>query len=298
MPKPPPPATPVLPDEPALGTHLDLVCLQYARKNIRGRIPPDGPTVVVRTGDRRVRPVPAEIFTVEVERSWVFGHTRYVKGSVTESRLEVPRLALRPLGLRDDGPWDPEEDAWLFELEPTPLSDEIRAAGPRTRYEMEQVVPEDAVRLEWEDDPILEAVALAEAGAVGEAEAVLSGLLTADLRCLDAHAHLGHLAFRSKREPHARCARRHYQAGVAIGELSLPAPVLDFQGLLPRGLIDNRPFLRCLHGLGLTHWRDGDFQTAEQIFRRLVWLDPHDGIGARILVEQVRAGLAWEETYG
>jgi len=145
MPKPPSPTPPDLPEEPAPGTHLDLVCLQYARKNIRGRIPPDGPTVVVRTGDRRVRPVPAEIFTVEVERSWVFGHTRYVKGTVTESRLDIPRLALRLLGLRDDGPWDPEEDAWLFELEPTPLSDEIRAAGPRTRDEMEQVVPEDAV---------------------------------------------------------------------------------------------------------------------------------------------------------
>jgi len=186
----------------------------------------------------------------------------------------------------------------VFEGEPSPLSDEIRAAGPRTLYEMEQVVPEEAVQLEWEDDPILEAVALTEAGAVGKAEELLSALLTADLRCLDAHAHLGNLAFRSTWKPHARCARRHYQAGVAIGELSLPKPVLDFQGLLPRGLIDNRPFFRCLHGLGLTHWRDGDFQTAEQIFRRLVWLDPHDGLGARFLFQNVRDGLEWEETYG
>jgi len=179
MPKPPPSTPPGLPDGPEPGTHLDLICLEWAGKNIRGRIPPDGPKVVVRTRPPRLRPVPAEIFTVEVERSWIFGHTRYVSGTVTESHLDVPRLALRPLGLRNDGPWDPEENAWLFEMEPSPLSDEIRAAGPRTRY-----------------------------------------------------------------------TRYHYQAGVAIGELSLPEPVLDFQGILPRGLIDNRPFLRCLHGLG------------------------------------------------
>ena len=38
---------------------------------------------------------------------------------------------------------------------------------------------------------------------------------------------------------------RHFAAGLRIGELSLPD---DFDGLLPWGYIDNRPFLRCLHG--------------------------------------------------
>ena len=49
---------------------------------------------------------------------------------------------------------------------------------------------------------------------------------------------------------------RHYEAGVRIGELSLGD---EFDGVLSWGLIDNRPFLRCLHGYGLCLWRLGRF---------------------------------------
>lgn len=285
-----------VPDLPAPGDRVELVCLKDSFDVIRSRVPPDGPIVVVRTGMSRVRPVPGEIFGVEVERSWVFGHTRYVKGLITEARLDLSRLDLQPLELQDGGPRDPEEEPWLFEDDPNPLYDEIRAAGPWPQYEMEQILPEDAVDLEWEEDPILEAAELAAAGAWHEADDLLGDLLTADLRCLDAHAHLGIFELQKTWPGFLERAERHFRVGVAIGELSLPEPVLDFRGLLPWGLIDNRPFLRCLHGLGLTLWRKGDLATAERIFERLVWLAPHDGLGARFLVENVRAGRSWEET--
>jgi hypothetical protein len=54
-------------------------------------------------------------------------------------------------------------------------------------------------------------------------------LCQADLRCLDAHAHLGNLVFDSS----AQQAIRHYEVGVCIGELSLGP---DFDGLLPGGI--------------------------------------------------------------
>jgi len=57
------------------------------------------------------------------------------------------------------------------------LYDEIRIAGPRPAWEMEQVLPEDAVSLRWEEDPILEAVALSEAGYLDEATSLLGDLL-------------------------------------------------------------------------------------------------------------------------
>lgn len=139
------------------------------------------------------------------------------------------------------------------------------------------------------------AAALAAAGAWHEAADLLGDLLTADLRCLDAHAHLGIFELQKTWPEALERAERHYRMGVVIGELALPVPVLDFQGRLPWGFIDNRPFLRCLHGLGLTLWRKGDLATAGRIFERLVWLAPHDGLGARFLVNDVRAGRSWEE---
>ena len=282
-------------DLPQPGSAVELVCLKDSYDAVRGRVPPHGPTVIVRPGHSELLPVPGEIFTVEVERSWVFGYTAYVKGTVVGCRLDVDRLELPPLALHPQGTWDPATEPWLFEEDPSPLYDEIRAAGPRALSEMEQMLPEDAVELRWEDDPIVEAVALTDAGAYHEAVDLLGDLLSVDLRCLDAHAHLGNLELRGRIRVDVGQAERHYSVGVALGEQALGVPALDYPDLLPRGLIDNRPFLRCLHGLGLCRWRRGDLETAGRIFRRLVWLDPHDGLGARFLVADVEAGRSWEE---
>jgi hypothetical protein len=58
--------------------------------------------------------------------------------------------------------------------------------------------------------------------------------------------HIGNFAFESRFT--FKEAIRHYEVGVRLGEAALGA---DFDGVLPWGLIDNRPFLRCLHGFGL-----------------------------------------------
>jgi hypothetical protein len=68
---------------------------------------------------------------------------------------------------------------------------------------------------------------------------MLLELCAADIRCLDAHAHLGNFVFDRPAE-----AIRHYEAGVRIGELYLGQ---SFEGFLPWGHLDNRPFLRCMH---------------------------------------------------
>ena len=90
-----------------------------------------------------------------------------------------------------------------------------------------------------------------------------------------------------------KAAIRHFAAGLRIGELSLPD---DFHGLLPWGHIDNRPFLRCLHGYGLCLWRLGRIHEAEQVFERILWLNPADNQGARFVIEDVRAKMTWEES--
>jgi tetratricopeptide (TPR) repeat protein len=112
-------------------------------------------------------------------------------------------------------------------------------------------------------------------------------LCQTDLRCLDAHAHLGNLLFDSFPEQ----AIRHYEAGVRIGELSLDQ---SFNGLLPWGHIDNRPFLRALHGYGLCLWRLEHRDEALQVFNRLLWLSPSDNLGARFLIEPIQTGEKWK----
>ena len=113
-------------------------------------------------------------------------------------------------------------------------------------------------------------------------------LCRADLRCLDAHSHLGNFVF----DHSPQDAIRHYEVGFRIGELSLGN---DFNFVLPWGLIDNRPFLRCMHGYGLCLWRHERFDEAECIFNRMLWLNPTDNQGARFLIDEVKAKTSWKD---
>lgn len=144
------------------------------------------------------------------------------------------------------------------------------------------------------DDPFSDPIGVSndrrDAGDRVGAYKLLMDLCEADLRCLDAHAHLGNFAF--DRRP--RDAMRHYEAGFRIGALSLGEA---FDGVLPWGCIDNRPFLRCMHGFGLCLWRLKRFEEAGRIFDRMLWLNPSDNQGVRFLVDQVRAKEPWVDGY-
>jgi len=76
-----------------------------------------------------------------------------------------------------------------------------------------------------------------------------------------------------------------------IGQLSLGD---GFTGVLAWGLIDNRPFLRCMHGYGLCLWRLERFDEAGRLFQRMLWLNPSDNQGVRFLIDDVKAKIAWE----
>jgi len=182
--------------------------------------------------------------------------------------------------------WDPEAEYWGEEGEPLPdWTREIIARGSRSAFEMEQVIPREDPD-DFDSDPILEANDLLAAGRRPAAKKLLLGLLSRDLRCLDAHAHLGSLEF----DGTAQQALRHFEAGVSIGALTLGT---TFDGVIPWGLIDNRPYLRCLNGLALCLWRFGHIQRATALFERMLWLNPADNQGARINVGDVRAGRPW-----
>jgi hypothetical protein len=78
-----------------------------------------------------------------------------------------------------------------------------------------------------------EAAELSGAGDVEGARELLMDTLLRDLRCIDAHGHLGNLEF--ERSP--KRAIVHYEIGIRIGELSLPP---DFDGVLLWGRLCTR----------------------------------------------------------
>ncbi len=231
--------------------------------------------------------VPGEIATIQIQKTWRYAGRPYASGEVVGSRLEADRLDLVPLRLEPHPDWDPAEEYWGEEGVVPEWARPLVARGPRPEFEMEQVIP-GADPTNWDTDPITEAAELREAGNHAGARALLMEQLEGDLRCLDAHAHLGNQEF----EYSPRLAIRHYEAGLRIAELGLGA---GFEGVLPWGLVDNRPFLRCLHGYGLCLWRLGRREEAVGVFERMLWLNPSDNQGARFLIEDARRGLTWEE---
>jgi hypothetical protein len=243
-------------------------------------------TVTLRAG-RLWDVVPGEIAVVRPRKHWSYAGHPYLSGEIESMRLDVQALDLVPLRLEDCGTWDPAEHYWGEEGEPVEdWAEPIIARGPRREFEMEQVLPGQDIDHPFSDS-IIASNDRKDAGDVEGAYRILMDLCRADLRCLDAHAHLGNLAF----DHWPKIALRHYEVGFRIGELSLGA---GFGGVLPWGCIDNRPFLRCMNGFGLCLWRLGRFAEAERLFDRMLWLNPSDNQGVRFMVDDVRAGVAWQ----
>ena len=230
--------------------------------------------------------VPGEILSVRQSACWTDVGRAFMSGEVVSQRIDAVALRLRPLRLEPMGQWDPAEEYWGEEGDPIDeWAKPIIARGPRPRFEMEQVLP----GLELDDpdsDPICLAIDQKGGGDRYGARESLMALCEVDIRCLDAHAHLGNFVF----DDSAELATRHYEVGVRIGELSLGD---TFDGVLSWGLIDNRPFLRCLYGYGLCLWRLKRFEEAAGVFERILWLNPSDNQGARFVIDQVRARRRW-----
>jgi tetratricopeptide (TPR) repeat protein len=233
--------------------------------------------------------VPGETVTVRPHKQWIYAKQSCFSGDLVSARLDVAILDLVPLRLERQGIWDPKEEFWGEEGEPLDeRARQLMAWGPRPEFEMEQVLPLNDPD-DPDGDPIISSNELKDTGNYLAARQILLELCESDLRCLDAHAHLGNLVF----DESPADAVRHYEVGLRIGELSL-AGLGD--GLLPWGWIDNRPFLRCMHGFGLCLWRLGRKEEAERAFDRLLWLNPADNQGARFNVASLRAGEAWERS--
>ena len=199
---------------------------------------------------------------------------------------KIGKLKIKSFGL-----WNPEEEFQEFdEQKPTHPYDKIILAGKRPTWEMENILPDfDPDDM---DCPIGEGVDLYDSGDANGAIRHMKGLIKKDSRCIDAYAHLGNWCFEDGDLQSLENALNYYKIGAAIGLKSIGKKSND---VFPWGLIDNRPFFRCLHGLGLCFYRMKKPTEALMIFSKMIWMNPSDNQGARFLINALIDGISWEK---
>ncbi len=258
-------------DDIVVGRPLDLVVLACKSNALRCRLLGSAREVTLRTAVRDE--IPGAIITVTPKKQWTHARHPYLSGDVSSIRIDASVLGLVPLALY------PED-------EPHSESRGRDTVGNgRTVYRLAQIAPasDDAGA-----DLLLQAQAWIDARVYAEADELLHKVLAVDLRCLDAHALLGERHLSSW----FALALHHFELGVAIGSLTVGE---DFNGVLPWGVVDNRPFLRCLQGLSRALLRRDRREDAAAALRRLLRLDPADPLSARASLAAIEAGKTWRE---
>lgn len=269
---------------------LEAVVLKVNRLSVRVRIPSEDAQVTFRSSDA-FDVVPGHVVTLVVDKRWTFRGAAYASGRIKDPRIDVTRLGLRPLPLHVFSPDCDLRTPYEPYRNPEPYAPLWMAltATPRTAYDFDPIAwgafPDAK---DPEENITCDAAELAEGGDDEGARALLMETLLRDLRCIDAHVHLGNLVF--DRWPER--AMIHYEIGIRIGELSLPP---DFDGVLLWGRIYNRPFLRALHNYGLCLWRLGRATEALKVFERILALKPPDNQGIRFCWHDLLQGRTWKE---
>lgn len=256
-------------DDIVVGTPVDLLVLACKSNALRCRLLGSAREVTLRTAVRDE--IAGSIITVTPKKQWTHARHPYLSGEVSAVRIDVSVLGLVPLALhREDVRDSAGRDA---------------AGSGRPVYRLAQVAPTSG---DLAAELLLEAQDCIDARDYAEADELLHKVLALDLRHLDAHAMLGERNLPSW----ATLALHHFELGVAIGSLSVGA---DFDGVLPWGLVENRPFLRCLHGLSRALLRCDRREDAAAALQRLLRLDPADPLGAFARLAAIEAGQTWRE---
>lgn len=266
----------------------EAAVLKLNRQSARVRVLGEDGQVTLRSPDLW-RVAPGHLVTLVIDKRWTFRGDAYASGRIESPRIDVARLGLEPLPLTG-GELDDIAATSEPYRDPDPYAPLWRrfTSRPRPSFELDGIAwGEGLPGLDPDENPTCEAAERRDEGDVAAAYALLMDAIGRDLRCLDAHAHLGNLEF--ERAPER--AITHYEIGVRIGELSVPA---GFDGVLVWGRIYNRPFLRCLHGYALCLWRLGRLDDARQVFERMLALNPDDHQGARFCWHDVRARRSWD----
>ena len=136
-------------------------------------------------------------------------------------------------------------------------------------------------RLIWEVHEVFDAALEAwRAGDDETAEKEYRELIATFPEFIDVYHHLALLLEETARRPEAL---RIWEEVVDLGLRVLEDDFTRGEDLLPWGILDNRPFLRAYHGLGLAWLENGWVKPAVSIFDAILDMNPNDNQGVRAL---------------
>ncbi len=265
------------------GDIVDLLVIRPLNRALRCKVISTGEAVTFRKNNFEV---PGDTITIKVSKHWKNRNTGYISGERIKREFIVSNLNLKPVKIAEYNTISRSE-CLLDDEHPERIRDiykKIFTKKEYSVYEMENIIP-GVDYSDMEDDPIFESVEMKNSGMIGEATDILLNLLEKDFRCIDAYSHLGNFHFPDDdTNTFVNFAMPYYEAGVKIGEYFLGP---DFEGQLPWGYVDNRPYLRTLHGLGLCYMRKRDDKKALDIFEKILRLNPMDNLGVRFLIDEI-----------
>ncbi len=256
-----------------------LVALVVKQGAVRCRDMSTGKLITLRPHKNPYDLAAGEIITVKTTKNWTFKNTVYLSGNIESRKIAIDELGLTPLALQPCGTWDPGK-MFIHSCEYDSLYRPIIDTGQRPSFRLE-----DPLGATEEYDSAQDFVSMIdewyETGQADRAGKALEKLLLADFRVIDAHLLMGDRVYALSGDWSAREALRHYQVGIAIGQLTLGD---DFNGVLPWNELSNQAYLTCLFHYGLACERLKDSEEAARAFTRLLWLDPSDPHGAAELL--------------
>jgi tetratricopeptide (TPR) repeat protein len=92
---------------------------------------------------------------------------------------------------------------------------------------------------------------------------------------------LHHWALVRKQLGDTDTAKALLKKAVSVGREAFPADFIIGEDLLEWGYLENRPFLRCMYGLGFILLKIGETEEASKIFIEMLKINPNDNQGAR-----------------
>lgn len=110
-------------------------------------------------------------------------------------------------------------------------------------------------------------------------ETLLTSIIDRNLSHIDALHHLSLICEETSRDHEAYLYCRE---AVRVGLDVIPSNFNWLESKLEWGLMENRPFMRAYHNLGLWHQKRREVDSAIDIFSHLLSISPNDNLGVRL----------------
>jgi tetratricopeptide (TPR) repeat protein len=137
-------------------------------------------------------------------------------------------------------------------------------------------------------DKLYEGIDLMHEGMLTEAEKIYRSIIEEFPEHIDAYHHLAILLSSQGRKEEAF---QLWKKAVDIGMRCFPENFAVGKDLLEWVFLENRPFLRACHGLGLAYFERGEIEKALSIFNNILALNPNDNQGIRTLAVESNFAL-------